>query len=240
MSYTLCKQVSDEHPELDQTNTGASSYRHTQLLLAKLRAAGHSAYFVTKTAGEGQYTPPGFTPFEFVGFDGRRYTATGVSHDAVYCDGLQFDTLGGANEHDRPIYRRNGDPNWSFDPSDGPQITSSPAWNPIPQSVWRAWNVPMLTDPEQMPPQPPPAAPVIPGYEDLGGDAFFRAQIGVPLAADMAVAGQTLNDGSSVWFSRTTYELLAESLKAGHAIDPAPIVKKYRNQWRAILGQPPI
>ena len=87
---------------------------------------------------------------------------------------------------------------------------------------------------------PAPRPPYIPSYGQLGDDAFFRTQIGVPLQADMALAGQTLNDGSSVWFSRTTYEILAESLKAGRQIDAAPIVRKYRNQWRAILGLPPI
>jgi hypothetical protein len=56
----------------------------------------------------------------------------------------------------------------------------------------------------------------------------------------MLLKGQPLNDGSSVWFSRTTYEILAESMKAGHLIDAAPIVRKYRNQWRAILGLPPV
>jgi hypothetical protein len=56
----------------------------------------------------------------------------------------------------------------------------------------------------------------------------------------MLLKGQQLNDGSSVWFSRTTYEILAESMKAGHLIDAAPILRKYRNQWRAILGLPPV
>lgn len=82
--------------------------------------------------------------------------------------------------------------------------------------------------------------PRVPSYGELGDDAFFRAQIGVPLQADMIEAGQSLNDGSSVWFSRTTYEILTEALAAGRMIDPAPIVKKYRNQWRAILGLPPL
>jgi hypothetical protein len=85
-----------------------------------------------------------------------------------------------------------------------------------------------------------PLPPRIPSYGELGDDAFFRASIGVPLQADMLVAGQPLNDGSSVWFSRTTYEILTEALKAGHMIDTAPIVRKYRNQWRAILGLPPL
>lgn len=85
-----------------------------------------------------------------------------------------------------------------------------------------------------------PAAMRIPSYGELGDDAFFRASIGVPLQLDMLTVGQPLNDGSSVWFSRTTYEILEQAIRAGHMIDVTPIVKKYRNQWRAILGLPPL
>ena len=87
---------------------------------------------------------------------------------------------------------------------------------------------------------PAPAPIRIPSYGELGDDAFFRNEIGVPLQADMLSVGQPLNDGSSVWFSRTTYEILEQALKAGHMIDVAPIVTKYRNQWRAVLNLPPI
>jgi len=74
----------------------------------------------------------------------------------------------------------------------------------------------------------------------LGGDEWHRVHVGVLLEADMALAGQRLNEGSSVWFARTIYECLAESVKAGHVVDRDPIVKKYRTQWRAILGLPPL
>lgn len=89
---------------------------------------------------------------------------------------------------------------------------------------------------------PPPLAPVrLPSYAELGDDAFFRAMVGVPLQADMLMAGQQLNDGSAVWFSRTVYSLMAAFLRAnGQPIDPAAIVKTHRNEWRAILGLPPV
>lgn len=80
----------------------------------------------------------------------------------------------------------------------------------------------------------------IPSYGALGDDAFFRNEIGVPLQADMLESGQPLNDGSAVWFSRPIYELLTEAILAGGMVDPAPIVRKYRNQWRAILRLPPV
>jgi hypothetical protein len=124
------------------------------------------------------------------------------------------------------------------------------AGGPDPKPGWivdaprysaKDWMDPFEHLPEAAAPDPlPPAAPRIPSYGELGDDVFFRTQIGVPLQADMQQVGQQLNDGSSVWFSRTTYEILTEAIKAGHAIDAAPIVRKYRNQWRAAVGLPPV
>lgn len=111
---------------------------------------------------------------------------------------------------------------------------AAPAWQPdTPRYSRSHW-----MHPQDHPPIEPQI--LIPSYAALGDDPFFRAQIGVPLQADMALAGQVLNDGSSVWFSRTTYSLLVAMIKAGGPVDPAPIVKVYRNQWRAILGLPPL
>ncbi len=91
----------------------------------------------------------------------------------------------------------------------------------------------------ERPVPPPPPIVRVPGYAELGGDAFFRDMIGVPLAADMAAAGQSLNEGSSVWFARTVYSLIAAWLRAdGEAIDSASIVKRHRNEWRQILDLP--
>jgi len=222
MSLDLAREVNREHLELLQTNINATCYQFVIYLLEKLRARGLSAYLVCKTQGEGQYTPPGFVPHEITGWDGKKYWCTGVSHDAVWCSGVQFDTVGGGNDSAEPI-----------------GSAGTPTWNPIPKEYWRPNNPPLL---EELPPPTKPEPPTlrIPSYGELGDDAFFRAQIGVPLEADMALAGQVLNNGSSVWFSRTTYEILVEAIKAGRMIDTAPIVKKYRNQWRAILGLPPL
>ena len=85
---------------------------------------------------------------------------------------------------------------------------------------------------------PAPPQPSIPSYEAIGGDPFFRSHVGVPLQADMALAGQTLNDGSSVWFSRTCYSLLVARMNG--ATDTDAILRRHRNEWRAILGLPPL
>lgn len=86
-------------------------------------------------------------------------------------------------------------------------------------------------------PEIPPAAddhkcPVltVPGYEQLGGDTFFRNEVGVPLAEDYAEAGQTLNDGSAVWCARTVYVLMKAAIE-GKTVD----MRQRRNEWRAVL-----
>jgi hypothetical protein len=89
----------------------------------------------------------------------------------------------------------------------------------------------------------PPPAPVarIPSYGELGDDAFFRAMIGVPLEADMIAAGQRLNDGSAVWFSRATYRLMKALIESnGKPVDVAGEVRIVRNEWRALLGLAPV
>lgn len=125
------------------------------------------------------------------------------------------------------------------------------AGGPNPQPGWAVdvprysrtdWFPPSQHAPIEEPePEPPHVCPplVIPSYEDLGGDSFYRAMIGVPLAADYAQAGQTLNDGSAVWFARTTHSLMAAFVAAGnHPIDPSAIIRKHRNEWRDILRLP--
>lgn len=88
-------------------------------------------------------------------------------------------------------------------------------------------------------PEPTPIPPGIPTYESLGGDQFFRDHVGVPLATDMREVGQHLNDGSSVWFSRTAYDCIQARFQ-DPTVDIVPIALHHRNEWRAILNLPPI
>jgi hypothetical protein len=87
----------------------------------------------------------------------------------------------------------------------------------------------------------PPAAFTFPSYADLGDDAFYRLHVGVPLAEDVAHAGETLNDGSSVWFSRAVYRVMAADVKhrlgMGPEPNPAGEVRVVREEWRAVLKQ---
>ena len=173
------------------------------------------------------------------GNNGKRGDPHDMSDDALnflHPEGPDFDpTRGGLKCYVIDVIGSAG----STDPNKPPfpqwVIVSDPA-----KPVGAAWIEPgEVVEPE---PEPPPHVCFVPEYEkDLGGDAWFRANIGVPLQADMALAGQAcLNDGSSVWFSRSIHEIMAACVKAGKMIDRAPIVTKYRNQWRTILGLPPL
>lgn len=234
MSQRLAEQVNLLHPELLKTNINATCYQFVVHLLAALRGAGHSAYHISKTAGEGQYTPPGFRVHTFVGFDGKGYTCTGVSHDAIWCDGVQFDTIGSGNDDARPIYKANTPEGWSFDPTTGPRIVGTPVWNPIPKEYWRPNNPPMLIDdilpsPIPAPTPPPPALPPYPFPEDAVDGA------GVALFADFAQAGQAPNPQMFRFAFRSAYSWLSKEVPSLEAS-----VAKHRREWRQILGLPPL
>lgn len=124
------------------------------------------------------------------------------------------------------------------------------AGGPNPQPGWMVdaprysatdWIDPFDHGLEEPAPAPMPQAPRIPSYGELGDDAFFRAMIGVPLEADMLASGQRLNDGSAVWFARATYRLMAALIASnGQPVDVAGEVRIVRNEWRKLLGQPPV
>ncbi len=219
MSLTIARRVHEKYPHLLTRNTGADCHQFTLHLIEELRAANFLAFLMCKTAGEGQYTPFGFQPREVKGFDGKTYLCTGVSHDAIWCDGRQFDTIGNANDGPEPF----GSP-------------GVPVWNPIPEQFWRPNNPPLKSEPVIINPPTPPLA----DYNAMGDDAFFVGEIGVPLAADMAKAGQVMNAGSASWIARTTFRVMRAFDKYGDHRQKAEIVKDVRNQWRAVLGLPPL
>ena len=171
MSIAIVQHVNNTYPHLLLENTGTACHWFTQHLIEHLRANGREAFLMCKTRGEGQYTPVGFQPRDVMGLDGKMYRCTGVSHDAIWCDGRQFDTIGGANEYDKPIYRKSSDPGWSFNPSDGPQIIGQPVWHEIAKEHWRPNNPPLKMDAVISPPIPPtpqPApAPTLPDRGEL-------------------------------------------------------------------------
>lgn len=171
MSLHLSRQVNSENPHLLQANVGATCYAFTLKLIDKLRAEGHEAYSMCKSPGEGQYVPPGFQLRDVIGLDGNTYRCSGVSHDAIWCDGKQFDTISSANDEEHPIFT-----------DSGAQIVGQPVWNEIPERFWRPQNPP-LKDAVAPPAPPPPRIPILPKGEAFARlkalDAFYRAPEGL-------------------------------------------------------------
>lgn len=216
MSLEIVRSVAQAHPDLLRANLGATCYQHTVYVIEQLRKAGHAAFHVCKTRGEGQYTPPGFQPRTVAGLDGKPYVITGVSHDALWCDGKQYDTLAKANDSDSPIYEPDGSP-----------MIALPVWNEIPQQYWRPNNPPLPAGPEPTPVPVPPPAPSFPAYP---GDAVFDA-VGDALFADYAHANHPPDAQMGRWFGRVVYDWLAQNEPT---LDAS--IKKHQKEWRALLG----
>ena len=235
MSLELVRQVNAQHPRLLQTNLGSTCHEFTVKLIALLRSRGHKAYHVCKTAGEGQYVPPGFRPRIVKGLDDKDYTVTGISHDAIWVDGQQFDTIAQANDGEEPLFYTDGS-------RAGQRMEGVPVWNAIPSRHWRANNPPLkedLVDPNPKPdPDPdliiPTPKPQPPAHKPYPGDGVFTEKIGVPLESDYREAGRPLDAGSVIWLARTIWRHVTEDV----AIEQSAL--QSRKEWRAALGLPPL
>ncbi len=231
MSREIVRQVNAQHPQLLQANIGATCHQFTLRVVEALRAQGHQAFLMCKSPGEGQYKPPGFQPRSVVGLDGRTYQCSGVSHDAIWSDGQQFDTIASANDGEHPIFNPNGS-----------QIVGQPVWNAIASDHWRPNNPPLKDGapaPTPLPPTPLPPTPLpsqpsgYPSYEECGGDAAGAA-ISRQLEADYKRAGRAGLDGDSgLWHQRVCYDLLTRKVPT---VQEA--IAKHRKAWCDALGIP--
>jgi hypothetical protein len=109
---------------------------------------------VAKTAGEGQYTPPGFEPRDVNG-----HRITGFSQDAIFHkpSHTQIDILSGGQ------FDKNGDPNPNIDPNRVPQ------WDVIPREHYRPnnpWMAPVPISGAEPDPNPKPGPVPQPGPVD--------------------------------------------------------------------------
>ena len=216
MSLEIVRKVNDLHPHHLQKNVGHELDAFLNKLLEHLRAAGHRVFRVCKSPGERQVIPLGFQSRGVIGLDGKRYTCSGVSHDALWVDDKIFDVIGSANNEDAPIYK------------DGKQIVGVPVWNAVPEHEWRP-NNPPLTDPITPPKPPPPQYPAYPPTEsDVDG-------AGVALFADFAPAGQPPNPQMFRFAFRVAFSWLTKEVP-----DLPASVAKHRREWRALLGLPPL
>lgn len=231
MSREIVRQVNAQHPQLLQTNIGATCHQFTLRVIEALRAEGRQAFLVCKSPGEGQYVPPGFQPRSVVGLDGRTYQCSGVSHDAIWSDGQQFDTIGGANDGDQPIFNPNGT-----------QLVGQPVWNAIAPHHWRPNNPPLKEGAPTPTPLPPSTKlpshstsqpQAFPSYEECGGDAAGAA-ISRQLEADYKRAGRAGLDGDSgMWHQRVCYDFLTRKVPT---VQEA--IAKHRKAWCDALGIP--
>jgi hypothetical protein len=154
------------------------------------------------------------------GLNGKRGSLTDISYDALNFKGEGTDT----------------DPDNPDNPSGKATVIDviGGAGGPSPVVAWFA-----VTDP-QSPTKarwikpcwssaPVPQPPVVKPYP---GDRFFIEQIGQVLEWDYAEAGQRLNAGSAVWFSRTIWRHVNEGMSMEQS------VAQSRKEWRAALGLP--
>jgi len=156
MSLEIVRSVDRAFPALLQQNVNRTCYAFVVEVIRRLRAEGHEAYHVAKSPGEGQFVPPGFEARDVIGLDGKTYHCSGVSHDAIWCDGVIVDTIARGNDSPDPIQYPRGD-----------RMTGEPVWNEIPREHWRA-NNPPLTDGGPSPGPTPSPSPVQFPYPDEG------------------------------------------------------------------------
>lgn len=182
----------NNHRALWDQNIGRTCDRIIELVLTRIN---DPAWGRVGKDGGAQFRPDDWINFETPGFDGRLYTMTGWSHDAIFHKptNQQVDIIGGSNHYDQPIYRRQGEPNWSFDPADGPQIRATPTWDEIaqrhnrPNNPWIAW-------PRQGQPSAPQPAATLPGRAEMMDEgqrlhAYYASHEGL-----QRVKGLSIND----------------------------------------------
>lgn len=106
---------------------------------------------------------------------------------------------------------------------------------PNPTIAWQV-DIPRYTKADWLDPHehdawanPPALAPATKPYP---GDEFFTKSLGEVLERDYAEAGQRLNAGSSVWFSRTIWRHVNEGMTMEQS------TAQSRKEWRAALGLP--
>ncbi len=234
MSREIVRQVNAQHPQLLQTNIGATCHQFTLRVVEALRAEGHQAFLMCKSPGEGQYVPPGFQPRSVVGLDGRTYQCSGVSHDAIWSDGQQFDTIGSANDGDQPDLRN---PRTARDRAVRTPGVECDRVEPLApeQSAaeGRRTDAHTLTSNTLTSNTSASTTAVFPSYEECGGDAAGAA-ISRQLEADYKRAGRAGLDGDSgLWHQRVCYDFLTRKVPT---VQEA--IAKHRKAWCDALGIP--
>lgn len=107
-----------------------------------------------------------------------------------------------------------------------------------PQPVWNVFTTPVeasgaWVDPDGVSVAPPAPVPVMPSYEELGGDEGAK-KITRMIEADYKRAGRPGLDGDcGGWLRRTDYDVLSGKVKT---VEES--IAKHRPEWCAALGIP--
>lgn len=206
-------EVNRQWPQWLQRNRVSDVFKFTQALVARLKAAGYKVSYVGKTRGEGQYTPFDWTPKVINGF-----TITGISHDALWIEGKQYDCVGQANDEEHEIFY-----------PDGRHMEAKPDGSEVPSKYWRSNNPPVdlagnVTFEPPIIVQPPKKQ--YPG-DHVGTKCMEQ------LFADYATKGEAPNAGMGVWVWRVAWQVAQEGLSPEEAVDNQ---RNSERGWKKALG----
>lgn len=224
MSLEIVKQVHAKYPHLLAENTGYTCYWFLEHLIEHLRAADHMAYLVCKTQGEqGKYIPEGFQSRDVKGLDGKTYRCVGVSHDAVWCDGKQFDAIVSANYTDQPLVEH------------GRRKHASPRWHEVAEGDIRPWNPPLKERNTTIPPSVPKILPKGEAFAALQAlNTFYQAPEGLQRPGGLVIPdgeGRSVADMEAIaqWF----YQLVIE----GVPLEAVFAQIRNSHEWKEKHGQ---
>jgi len=215
----VSREVDSQHPEWLRYNRVSTVFKFTQEMVKQLKAEGHKVSYVGKTRGEGQFTPPGWQTVVVKG-----YELSGVSHDALWVDGKQYDFVGQGNDSEEEIFY-----------GDGRHMEGRPVANEIPSQYWRANNPPVDLDGQvTFDPDPPlvpvPVVPAPPKVTPYEGDEFWT-KIGEALWRDYHKRPAELDAGAAMWIGRLAYHIKSEGKTRDEAI------ALQRDNWLVALDQ---
>lgn len=227
MSLEIVRHVHAKYPHLLAENLVSTCNRFKEHVIEHLRAANFLAFSMCKTQGESQYVPPGFVPRDVVGLDSKTYRCTGVSHDAIWCDGKQVDLIASANDEDHPLI------------IDGRRVHASPVWHEIPEQYWRPNNPPLRERNTTVPPPPVPARPeplskaeAYMALQALNG--FYQAQEGLQRPGGLVIPdaeGRSVADMQAIaqWF----YQLVIDRV----SLEDVFTQIRSSHEWRSKHGE---
>lgn len=221
-----------------------------QVLSEAVKIAGPEYAFVGKTStmdGDGKITPLGFSPISMTiaRDDGERVgiTIVALSMDAVWHLPSMKQIKVIVNSTDGEIAAGGRGNPARLDSYEIEEFKADGSrqyrWHNPPISYQQVFGVqsPSQPNPPQSP-QPAPAPFRLPSYAELGDAAFFAGTIGQAAEEDWHANGEEMNAGTADWIARAVHGTIERFIKNGDNRDAPAILKKVRNEWRAVMNNP--